>query len=61
MTPPLRPLLPGDVDPPDEALLGAVRRMWDRLDPPPAELPERVRLVLSLHNVEVELPQVEPE
>lgn len=46
---------------PDEALLAAVRRMWDRVDPPPAELPERVRFVLSLQNLEVELLELEQE
>jgi hypothetical protein len=46
---------------PDDALLAAIRAMYDRLDPPPPDLTERVRFALSLENLEVELLRMEQE
>jgi hypothetical protein len=39
----------------DHALLGRLRTMWDRTDPPPSDLAERVLFTLQLENVEFEL------
>jgi hypothetical protein len=45
----------------DSALLAALRRMWERQDPVPGDLADRVLFALSLENLEVEVMQLREE
>lgn len=45
----------------DSALLAALRQMWERQDPAPGDLPDRVLFALSLENLEVEVMQLREE
>jgi hypothetical protein len=45
----------------DGALLAALRRMWERQDPAPDDLPDRVLFALSLEQLEVEVMQLREE
>jgi hypothetical protein len=45
----------------DQELLDAVRRMWERTDPVPGDLAERVTFALQLQDMEAELLRLEQE
>jgi hypothetical protein len=45
----------------DQALLAALRRMWEVADPPPADLATRTLFLLELDNLEVELMSLRQE
>jgi hypothetical protein len=42
-----------------DELMAALRAMWDRRDPAPTDLAERISFALALENIEIELARME--
>ena len=52
---------PGRLDDLDADILGRVARLHARLDPPPADLDERVRFAIALEHIDVEVSRLATE
>jgi hypothetical protein len=50
-----------DMSEADDAILGRLRGVYDRIDPPPPELDQRVLFALELANVDVEVSRLQEE
>ncbi|GAB2690569.1 carboxypeptidase regulatory-like domain-containing protein [Thalassiella azotivora] len=49
------PTVPNPVHPDDRGLLRSLRRMWERLDPPPADLADRSLVAVAVDDLDLEL------
>src|SRR3954451_12649908 len=49
------------LDPTDAEILGQIARNHRRLDPPPADLDERVRFAIRLENLDVEVSRLQED
>jgi len=56
-----RPSADGPLDDADYGLLADIRDMFNRVDPMPPDLPERIRFLLSLRELEVEVARLAAE